>query len=476
MRIWPKSLRTRTALVVCTTLLVSHLAGLVIYFAYNATSLTQAREQRTAEQIAIIARLLERIPAERHADIINQLSRKGFRLSIDPEPRVRLDESRDADTVPLLNLLNVALDLPLREAVLADYRELIGDDDAESTDEDTPSADRQILANRVGKFGRFRENLYISVKIGTSRWLNARVSGYPFGELINLGLLSSLAVMVVAALGLAAWVTDRPLAALSALTRGAEALGVDIAHTKPLREKGPTELRRASEAFNRMQRRIQALVEERTRMVAAISHDLRTPLARIRLRAEFADDKAERDKMLRDVAEMESMIDDTLKATSDAAASEDRIDVDFVSLLTGLTIDLGVEPPSFQLRGEREIRYRCAPGAIRRAFMNLINNAVLYGGTAHVSVDLRPGEIQVDVEDEGPGIPPVERAKVFLPFYRLEPSRSRHTGGAGLGLTIAHSIVRAHGGQIVLGEASSGGLLARVLLPTTRPGNGDAPS
>jgi signal transduction histidine kinase len=93
-----------------------------------------------------------------------------------------------------------------------------------------------------------------------------------------------------------------------------------------------------------------------------------------------------------------------------------------------------------------------------------------------VSVELRPGEIQVDVEDEGPGIPPVERAKVFLPFYRLEPSRSRHTGGAGLGLTIAQSIVRAHGGQIILGEASSGGLLARVVLPMTRPENGDVPA
>jgi signal transduction histidine kinase len=226
-----------------------------------------------------------------------------------------------------------------------------------------------------------------------------------------------------------------------------------------------------------MQRRIQALVEERTRMVAAISHDLRTPLARIRLRAEFADDKTERDKMLRDVAEMESMIDDTLKATSDAAASEERIDVDFVSLLTGLTIDLGVEPPRFHLRGEREIRYRCAPGSIRRAFMNLINNALLYGSTARVSVALHPGEIQVDVEDDGPGIRP-SSAKVFPP---LSPgaSRSRHTGGAGS----AHD--RPVHRALMAARSSSArhraGLLARVILPTSAARNGrrlqrDAPS
>jgi signal transduction histidine kinase len=469
MRFWPRSLRTRTVVVVSATLLASHIAGLAIYFAYNASSLTQAREQRSAEQIAIIARLLERIPEERHDEIIGQLSRKGFRLSLDPEPRVKPEEAGDADTESLRNLLHLALGSPIEESILADYGELIGDDDADWADDDPDAAERQILANRVGKFGRFRENLVVSLRVDDKHWLNARISGYPYGELFNLGLLSSLAVMVVAALALAAWVTDRPLAALSALTRGAEALGVNVASAKPLREKGPTELRRASEAFNRMQRRIQALVDERTRMVAAISHDLRTPLARIRLRAEFADDPAEREKMQGDIAEMESMIDDTLKATADASASEERMEVDFVSLITRLTLDLGVEPPSFQLDGAGEIRYRCAPGAIRRACMNLINNAVLYGGTARVSVARFPGEIRVDVEDDGPGIPPIERANVFLPFYRLEPSRSRHTGGTGLGLTIAQAIVRAHGGEVTLGEAPGGGLLARITLPTSEP-------
>lgn len=473
MRAWPRSLRTRTALVVGTTLLVSHLAGLTIYFAHNASSLTQAREQRIAEQIAILAKILVRLPAERHDEIVNQLSRKGFRLSLDAEPGVRPEKSHEPNTEPLRNLLDLALDSPIGAPVFAEYRELFADEEAEWFSEENDAGERQVLASRAGKFARFRENLAISVKIDGTHWLNARISGYPFGELANLGLLSSLAVMVVAALALAAWVTDRPLAALSELARGAEALGVDIASTKPLREDGPTELRRAAESFNRMQRRIQALVEERTRMIAAISHDLRTPLSRIRLRAEFAENATERDKMLRDIAEMESMIDDTLKATSDAAGSDVRMEVDFVSLITGLTIDLGVEPPVFHLRGAREIRYVCAPGAIRRACTNLINNALLYGGNAHVNVELRPGEIWVSVEDDGPGIPPAEREKVFLPFYRLEPSRSRHTGGSGLGLAIAQAIVRAHGGHIHLGEAASGGLLARISLPISAPA-GDA--
>lgn len=475
MRAWPRTLRMRTALVVCTTLLLSHVAGLAIYFAYNASSLTHEREQRIAEQIAILARILGRLPDERHADIVKQLSRKGFRLSLDVTPRVSPEDSHEADTEPLRNLLDLALDSPIKEAVLADYLDLFGDEDAEWFGGEVESSERQVLASRVGRFARYREDLAISVKINGTHWLNARVSGYPFSELVNLGLLSSLAVMVVVALALAAWVTDRPLAALSELTRGAEALGVDIASTQPLREDGPMELRRASESFNRMQRRIQALVDERTRMVAAISHDLRTPLARIRLRAEFAENEAERDKMLRDIAEMESMIADTLKATSDAAASETRIEVDFVSLITGLTIDLGIEPPDFHLRGEREIRYLCAPGAIRRACTNLINNALLYGGNVRVNVELRPDEIWVSTEDDGPGIPPAEREKVFLPFYRLEPSRSRHTGGTGLGLTIAQAIVRAHGGQISLGQAPGGGLLARITLPLA-PATGDSTS
>lgn len=465
MRAWPRTLRIRTALIVGATLLVSHLAGLALYFAYNASSLTHAREQRIAEQIAILAQMLGRLPAERHGEIVRHLSRPGFRLSIAASPGVSPEESLEADTEPLRNLLDLALDSPIEETVLADYRDLLGDEDAEWFGEEVDPGERQVLASRAGKLARFREDLSISVKFDEAHWLNARISGYPFGELVNPGLLSSLAVMVIAALALAAWVTDRPLAALSGLARGAEALGVDIASTKPLREEGATELRRAAEAFNRMQRRIQALVEERTRMVAAISHDLRTPLARIRLRAEFAENEAERDKMLRDVAEMETMIEDTLKATSDTATVEPRMEVDFVSLLTGLTIDLGVEPPDFHLRGEREVRYICAPGAIRRACTNLINNALLYGGSARVNVELRAGELWVSIEDDGPGIPPGEREKVFLPFYRLEPSRSRHTGGSGLGLTIAQAIVRAHGGNISLGQAASGGLLARICLP-----------
>lgn len=474
MRVWPRTLRMRTALVVCTTLLLSHVAGLAIYFAYNASSLTHEREQHIAEQVAILAKILDRLPADRHADFVKQLSRKGFRLSLDAEPRVRAEKSQEPDTEPLRNLLNLALDSPIREAVLADYRDLLSEEDAGWFEGELESGERQVLASRAGRFARYREDLAISVKISDAHWLNARISGYPFGELVNLGLLSSLAVIILVALALAAWVTDRPLAALSELTRGAEALGVDIASTKPLREKGPTELRRAAESFNRMQRRIQALVEERTRMVAAISHDLRTPLGRIRLRAEFAENAAERDKMLRDIAEMESMIDDTLKATSDAAGSETRIEVDFVSLITGLTIDLGVEPPEFHLGGEREIRYLCAPGAIRRACMNLINNALLYGGNARVNVELRPGEIWVSIEDDGPGIAPDEREKVFLPFYRLEPSRSRHTGGTGLGLTIAQAIVRSHGGHILLAQAASGGLLARICLPIATASGGSA--
>lgn len=465
MGAWPRTLRSRTALVVGATFLVSHLAGLAIYFAYNASNLTQAREQRITEQMAILTQALGRLPTERSLDIVRHLSKPGFRLSIDVDPVVQPDESREEDTEPLRILLNQALDTPIEESVLADYRDLIGDEDAEWFGDEVDATERQVLARRAGELARFREDLAISVKFDEVHWLNARISGHPFGELINPGLLSSLTVMVIAALVLAAWVTDRPLAALSELTRGAEALGVNIANTKPLSEEGPTELRRAAEAFNRMQRRIQALVEERTRMIAAISHDLRTPLARIRLRSEFADNESERQSILRDIAEMESMIDDTLRATSDTAMVEPRIEVDFVSLLTGLTIDLGVEPPDFQLRGERQIRYICAPGSIRRACTNLINNALIYGGSARVNVELRPPELWVSIEDDGPGIPPGEREKVFLPFFRLEPSRSRHTGGSGLGLTIAQAIVRAHGGSIFLGEAAGGGLLARICLP-----------
>jgi signal transduction histidine kinase len=252
---------------------------------------------------------------------------------------------------------------------------------------------------------------------------------------------------------------------LARFGEAAEALGLDIENAPPLDESGPLEIRQVARAFNGMRDRVQSLIDDRTRMLAAMSHDFRTPLTRLRLRVEFFPDSPERSKMLRDIADMEEMVSVTLRFINDGVADEHREAVDFVSLLSDLSIDLETELPEFELQGVRSVRVTCAPVSIRRAFTNLINNAKQYGHGAEIAVSLAPSEVFVDIRDHGPGVPESERENVFQPFYRLEPSRSRESGGSGLGLAIARSVIRAHGGDITLHDAPGGGLLARVQLP-----------
>jgi signal transduction histidine kinase len=238
----------------------------------------------------------------------------------------------------------------------------------------------------------------------------------------------------------------------------------------PLPEHGPREVRDAARAFNGMQGRIQRLVADRTQTLAAVSHDLRTPITRLRLRADFVDDEEQRGKMLRDLAEMEAMISSTLAFLGEEAQTEEARVADIAAMLD--TICDEMSDAGSDVRFETKIRpvpMRCRPLALKRAFTNLIDNAVKYGGKARVSLDVCPAELEIDIEDAGPGIPECEQEKVFSPFYRLESSRNRETGGTGLGLTFARSAIRSHGGEIVFANLSQGGFRVTVRLPRVAP-------
>jgi signal transduction histidine kinase len=465
MRMWPRSMTSRTTLLVAAAIVLSHLAGLGIYIAHNAADLSSSREQYVADQLVTLIRLLERLPEGRRAETGRAISDQSLQLSIDDAPRVALSDAQEPDTRAFRHLLGFAIGVSLNEGILADYREIAGDDLSLVTLSDVPQ--RKIFAQRVARLFRFREDLLVSVQLSDGQWLNALVPGPAFVHFFNPGLAPSVALMAVVTLTLTVWALRRPLAALSDFARAAESLGMNPSHADPLPEQGPLEIRRAIRAFNRMQRRVQTLIEDRTRMVAAMSHDLRTPLTRMRLRAEYIDDRRERGKMFRDIDDMESMIGSTLRFVNEEASEEPRFRLDLGALLLELAEELGVPPPQLRLHGVPELSYTCSPVAMRRALSNVICNALTYGREATVSADLRPDEITILVDDQGPGIPEDERENVFLPFYRLEPSRSRNTGGAGLGLTIARSIIRAHGGDIDLLQAPAGGTRARIRLPLT---------
>jgi signal transduction histidine kinase len=214
-----------------------------------------------------------------------------------------------------------------------------------------------------------------------------------------------------------------------------------------------------------MQTRLRSLIENRTRLLAAISHDLRTPLTLLRLRAETVENVQERDKMLSTIAEMDSLIGTTLRFARDDSASEPRHETDVTALVRSVVDEMRDAGHSVRMQAGPSITYTCRPAALKRAVRNLLDNAVKYGKTGSAEVHMAAHSVEIDIDDDGPGIPEAELARVLEPFYRLEESRSRETGGVGLGLAIAQSIVQAHGGKLTLGNRHAGGLRASILLP-----------
>ncbi len=310
--------------------------------------------------------------------------------------------------------------------------------------------------------------ILISLQLKDGRWLNmaSPIQAPPPFFSARLGL--SMAVMLVAVIGIAALLVGRMTAPLKHLSTAAEKLGTDV-QAPAIPETGPEEVRRTAHAFNVMQNRIRRYVEDRTQMLAAIAHDLGTPITRLRLRAEFVEDRALSQKMLRDLDDMQHMVASTLSFIRDDAASEPQATVDIGTLLARVCDDMVDAGHDVRLADmPRWVLVDCRPVALRRALGNLIDNAIKYGHTARVSLELTDESLQILIKDTGPGIPEDRFEDVFQPFLRLEDSRNRDTGGTGLGLSVARTIVRAHGGDITLSNAESGGLCVVVRLPRAK--------
>jgi signal transduction histidine kinase len=252
---------------------------------------------------------------------------------------------------------------------------------------------------------------------------------------------------------------------LAAFAKIADAFGRSI-DGGPLLESGPREIRLATHAFNQMQERLRRFVMDRTNMLAAISHDLRTPLTRLRLRLEFVEDTEQRTKMQCDIAEMEAMMSETLAFARDDDGREQRQTEDLDELLDDLATIMreSGQDVIYQRAGPRMVEV--SPIAMRRAFGNLLDNAVKYGGSAEIALTQTVRSVTITIDDHGPGIDPAMMEQVFQPFYRLETSRSRDTGGVGLGLAVARTIIRGHGGDITMSNRAGGGLRVTVTLPT----------
>jgi signal transduction histidine kinase len=390
------------------------------------------------EQIAATSRVIEAAPvslrpqlADAASSAMLQVSWKAQRADFDlPNDGVRVEASR----VPVL-------------------QQLLG-------------GDRKIEAFNPDDWPRNNPRAHYAalVQLADGSWLSfippERSWGLELGTriaiIIALGLIATFLV---------AWIATRQLAnPLQRFSRAARRFGTDL-RAPPIKIEGPHEIRQAIVAFNTMQAQIQHFIAERTHMLASISHDLRAPLTRMRLRSEFMEDLDHQRKLIRDVEEMQSMINAALAFFREDTHREPSTAFDLSELLQTIIDDYRDQQIEVDFSGPAHLVYDGRPLGIKRVIVNLLENAVKYAQQPRIALRADEYSISIEVSDTGPGIPEAALEQVFDPFFRLEASRNRDTGGVGLGLSAARAIVREQGGELTLSNRHGAGLLARVELP-----------
>jgi signal transduction histidine kinase len=467
MRLLPRSLFSRLVIVLLAGLIVAQLASFAVHLHERSELLLQATGMQSAQRVADIVKLLDTLdPAERRR-IVNVLSAPPLLISLDRGPlAVRAEEQGDGARAALFGTM---------------IRRFLGDGRpvevtvSEAVPLSEPLARGPAGPGKAGmphpRFGPAMHGAMppglsflsqVRLQDGTLVTFDARqpqaTASWPYRMLLSLGVL--LAAVIVLSLLAVRW-TTRPL---NALADAAEVLGRNI-ERPPLAETGPIEVARAAHAFNTMQSRLRAYIRERTALLAAMSHDLKTPITRLRLRAELLADAGLRDKFTRDLEEMETLVKTTLDFLRGFEGGEASQPVDMMALLESLQADLSELGGQVRIEGRSVKPYPGKPAALKRCLANLLENAIKYGKSASVKIDDDDARLEIRIQDEGPGIPAAEIERVFEPFHRLDASRSRDTGGTGLGLAIARSIAAGHGGEVTLENRSEGGLEVRLFLP-----------
>jgi signal transduction histidine kinase len=321
----------------------------------------------------------------------------------------------------------------------------------------------RIIANQVEGEGRFR----VVTELGDGQLVAVRVA---FGGVRQnpLPIVLMVAFMVASTVLLSIWAVRRLVMPLSRFARAVDQFGTH-GHEAPLREEGPLEIRQAARAFNRMQERILRLIEDRTRMLMAISHDLRTPLTRLRLRAEEFAEALPKTRMLEDIELMNASITSAIDYVREGGTVEVPEVTELPSLIKSICEQHEDAGHPITYSGPRHLAVPCLPLALERAVANLVDNAVKFGASTTVRLAKSSDDtVTIDVEDDGPGIPDEEKSRVLEPFYRTDEARSS-AGGFGLGLAIALTVARRHGGSLTLHDRSPHGLCARLTIPLSGP-------
>ncbi|GAB7563997.1 hypothetical protein LG202_20360 [Methylobacillus methanolivorans] len=455
--LWPASLFGRLVIVlVAGTMTAQVLTGFIWYDMNYGKALeipTRVLAAKLSDSISLIE--ISKVDDERL--LINKLSNNMYRLSpVDAPPRLKT-----------LNTRERAVELLFKHVFEQEFGRLLpirmGDIDLHD--------DHGREAGWLDLFESHYPSAHfiLYVQLDSGQWLKldayegqAGMSMAPLMDLFDY-LFRIYFIRIIVIVGIALFAVRQIMRPLNRLAEAAERLGRNI-YSPPLDADGPTEVRRSAKAFNLMQQRLIDTVTEKTRFLAAISHDLRSPITRMRLRTEQIDQPMLREKFRRDLEDMETLISSTVDFMRGVEVHENRHLININAMLQSLQVDAQETGAEVSLSGEAAPIDGYAV-SLKRCLQNVLENAIRYGKSAHIEVMDAPTHLSIAIRDRGPGIPEDLLGQVFEPFYRVETSRNAATGGSGLGLSIAKTIVEAHDGQIHLRNMASGGLEVLIALP-----------
>lgn len=463
------SMKARAVAALVLFLSASHLLALLVFANRSTDANNLLHDALVAEQVAQVAKLVEGTPPADREGLLGRIDAPSLRVAAIAKPELRSGLPEGSRPHNFEHLIGAYLGRPIAQSVRLAYAETGHANGLEEIlhrqgastgfrSEELEHVPMEAL-NEIGSSG----TVQAEVRLNDNSWLRFEApllsvspfSTWKFGASLLVGLAS------VALVG--TWVMIRWTQPLTTFASAAERLGRDI-KSPPLAEAGPSEVRSAAKAFNRMQEQLGRLIDDRTQLAAAIAHDLGTPITRLRLRAEEIEDAEQRGKILADLMQMQRMIGATLDFARQELVIEPLEAVDISSVLQSICDDFTDLGGNLHLEAPSRVTARLRPYAIRRALSNVIDNALKYGNRARIRLCVSAKGHTIIVDDDGPGIPDEGKAECFKPFRRLAPAK-HGVEGTGLGLAVARTIVRDHGGDIDLINRPEGGLRVQITLP-----------
>lgn len=492
--LWPRTLAGQLIAALMIALVLAQAISIMM-FAFERKNITLAATRgQILDRTASVVRVLNQTDMTLHARFLDAAEGRGIRFDLADTTHLSLpaEGSTEAglahrlerraglaeNTVRFSKLPTDRFLMPPRERNPVDDAPLVDApppsgrmmNSRESTDEkDRLYRHRRNWNDRPPPWRQLRDpimtqDMKIAVPLDSGKWLIAKSELPAPPDKWGRPFLISLTVTAVLIIAVVILIVRKLTAPLRELESASRKLGRGEA-IAPLKEEGPTEIRGTISAFNAMQERLMRFVQDRTRMLAAVSHDLRTPITTLRLRTEFIDDDEMREKLQETLEEMQAMTDAVLAFAREDASKEETRDVNLAALMSSMAEDYQELGKNVTFEGPDNLTFSCRQVSLKRALRNLTENALRYAGSASLTLQATPRHIEIKVSDDGPGIPAEKLEEVFAPFFRVEGSRNLETGGVGLGLSITRTIIRSHGGDVTLRNRKKGGLEAAITLP-----------